>query len=255
MTRLHLVLAVLLALADSVRASESTTQTAFDDFLIVPLRAHFLSSSQSADLGTTLQRADLIRILGKVNRVWSHGGLHFYLESLQENEEIDAPVPEGHVGVEAWWLVRHLPEDRRGEGMLNAYFIKRFGPNGIFFPRAIVVKDTASLRAVEGGIDEPIPRVLSHEIGHAFGLPHRQDTFNLMASGTTGTQLNEAEIATVRAAAKSKGWIVSAADVLRKADSAYDRGELSEARTLYRTIKDLAVDDSRLERVRTRVAE
>ncbi len=44
----------------------------------------------------------------------------------------------------------------------------------------------------------PLPRVTSHEIGHALSLNHRQDRTNLMASGTTGFSLNEAEIKAAR---------------------------------------------------------
>jgi predicted Zn-dependent protease len=47
-----------------------------------------------------------------------------------------------------------------------------------------------------------LPRVTSHEIGHALGLKHRQDKTNLMQSGTTGFSLNDAEIAAARAIAE-----------------------------------------------------
>jgi hypothetical protein len=89
--------------------------------------------------------------------------------------------------------------------------------NGIYMGAdAIVVKDTAALRTVKGGVDEPIPRVTSHEIGHAFGLGHRQDTINLMASGTTGWSLNDAEIAGARAWAARQDWILAPEPALRK---------------------------------------
>ena len=91
-----------------------------------------------------------------------------------------------------------IPKASLGTAMLNVCYVKEVKPNGFFHAGLIVVKDTASLRAVEGGIDEPLPRVTSHEIGHALSLPHRQDRTNLMASGTTGFSLNDAEVKAAR---------------------------------------------------------
>ena len=47
-------------------------------------------------------------------------------------------------------------------------------------------------------------RTTAHEIGHQLRLPHRQDMFNLMASGTTGWTFNQQEIDRMRKAAVEK---------------------------------------------------
>src|SRR5204862_749794 len=112
--------------------------------------------------------------------------------------------------------------------MFHIYYLKQMAMNGIYFPEALFVKDTASLRAVAGEIDEPLPRVTSHELGHAFGLPHRQDTTNLMASGTTGIWLNDEEIQRAREWAKKFDWIESAGAVKRRVDELVRAGKRAE---------------------------
>jgi hypothetical protein len=79
--------------------------------------------------------------------------------------------------------------------------------NGVYMSDDFaLVQETARLRQVPGGIDEPVPRVTSHELGHALGLQHRQNETNLMASGTTGILLDEAEVKAAREKAlKLKG--------------------------------------------------
>ena len=109
-------------------------------------------------------------------------------------------------------------------------------------PETIVVKDTASLRKVEGGIDEPIPRVTSHELGHAFSLGHRQDNFNLMASGTTGTTLNAAEISQARESAVQREWILSAKIWQEKAATLVREGKPAEAGAIYEKLAALPLD-------------
>jgi len=96
-----------------------------------------------------------------------------------------------------------IPQRTREFAGFRVYYIHQFDVNGIYYGgRAAMVKETARLRSVPGGIDEPIPRVTSHELGHGLTLPHRQDNTNLMASGTSGTTFNEDEIAQARKAAK-----------------------------------------------------
>ncbi len=105
-----------------------------------------------------------------------------------------------------------IPPQTRDFAGFRVFYIHQFDVNGIYYgQREAMVKETARLRKVPHGIDEPIPRVTAHELGHGLTLPHRQDNTNLMASGTSGTTLNEPEIKQARAAAvKLKGTIAYA---------------------------------------------
>lgn len=108
---------------------------------------------------------------------------------------------------------------------------KSRGPNGISLGRRsrVLVRDNVGLRRLKDQrpIDAiPVPaafpnaklgetievdmeqaeqaRTTAHEVGHQLRLSHRQDLFNLMASGTTGWTLNQQEIDRMREAAIQK---------------------------------------------------
>jgi hypothetical protein len=68
------------------------------------------------------------------------------------------------------------------------------GPNGFFYGEPVVVCEKPEFTKVKGGSDNPVARVLAHELGHVLFLQHRQDHTNLMASGRNGTSLNNQEI-------------------------------------------------------------
>ena len=195
----------LVALIGSMaRADESspdvTEPPGYGEFLVIPLRVHVLTADDLPEVDCGLSDADVDRIVGKVNGVWHHAGIHFGLESVvrepaarQERfrrlRDLEGAAPLG--------LFRILrPEASRSFDGLHVYYIHRFPVNGVYMGEDFaIVQETARLREVEGGIDEPIPRVTAHELGHALDLPHRQDRTNLLASGTTGTRLNAAEVA------------------------------------------------------------
>jgi hypothetical protein len=171
--------------------------------ITLPVRVHLVQSETMTAMHTTLAEADIRRIFGKVNKVWAQAGIQFEIESIGPTEAV-APSPDVRLKSEFVRVNSMIPAGRLSGGAINVCYVKEINPNGFYHSGLIVVKDTAALKEVAGGLDEPLPRVTSHEIGHLLGLVHRQDTTNLMQSGTTGFSLNDAEIATARAKAQER---------------------------------------------------
>jgi len=167
-------------------------------------RVHLLQSKNEPALHTTMTEEDVKRVLGKVNKIWSQANIHIELESIVKTIAVNDKAVEKDAAYQ--WVVSSVPEDCLLKGGLNIFYVKDLTDNG-FYSNAkglLFIKDTAKLMEVPGGVDEPIPRVTSHEIGHALGLQHRQELTNLMASKKSGFLLNEKEIETARTTAKAK---------------------------------------------------
>jgi hypothetical protein len=191
----------LLALLATAHTDEPTGAKL--PIISLPVRVHLVQSDTMPDMHTTLTEADVRRIFGKVNAVWAQAGIHFEIESIGPTQAI-ALKPELRDQSEFVQVKAMIPNERLSPTAIDVCYVKKVRPNGFYYGEPVVVKDTAALKEVPGGLDEPLPRVTSHEIGHALGLRHRQETTNLMASGTTGFSLNEAEIATARAKAQER---------------------------------------------------
>lgn len=185
---------LMLAALTALHAGEAPAKL---PIISLPVRIHLVQSDTIPSMHTTLAESDIRRIFGKVNKVWAQAGIRFEIESVGPTIAI-ALKPEMESKPEFERVHAMIPKERLSPTALDVCYVKQVKPNGFYYGEPIVVKDTASLREVPGGLDEPLPRVTSHEIGHALGLKHRQDTTNLMASGTTGFSLNDAEIAIAR---------------------------------------------------------
>jgi hypothetical protein len=210
----------------------------YDEFLVIPLRVHILTATDLPEIDCRLTAADIDRIVGKVNRIWHIAGIHFGLESVvrepaarqerfRQTRDQSGSAPLG--------LFRILrPDASRSFDGLHVYYLHRFPVNGVYLGEDFaLVQETARLRAVEGGIDEPVPRVTAHELGHALGLPHRQDRTNLLASGTTGTRLNADEVARAHARAAQTRGATPVATLRRQAEGASQEGDPARARRLW----------------------
>ncbi len=205
----------------SRRAGAQVGGRPVDEYRLLPVRIHLIRAAKTPSLNARIVAADARRILGKINKVWAQAGIQFYAESVLAEE---AEAQELYEGLGENRSLGHLrlvrPKASRTEKTFHLYYIREMGPNGVCLDGShelLFVKDTAALRPVPGGIDEPLPRVSAHEMGHALGLPHRQDTTNLMASGTTGTSLNDEEIRVAREKAEKLRLAVSPNEALRAA--------------------------------------
>ncbi|MBI5801035.1 MAG: Matrixin [Verrucomicrobia bacterium] len=247
------VMAMLTALGAT--AQESTNGFAFADFLLAPLRVHLLTATNEPGIHTTLNSNDVTRILSKVNRVWAQAGITFYLESLRTEPAANTEGFRENVKTNNDALLRLRPESSRDTNVFHVYYLKQFGPNGICIRGINFVKDTASLRPVEGGLDEPLPRVTSHELGHALTLPHRQHITNLLASGMSGGWLNESEINQARAAARKKSWVQTAPGVLQMADELQRANKTADAGALWQRITHVPLDSDPTRLARRRAEE
>jgi hypothetical protein len=191
-----------------------------EEFLIVPLRTYVLQSALRALNASPELARELPRIVGKVNRIWSAAGIYFRLEdsavvacdddaARRSFASLD-PRAQERPPLQVLPLV--IPASTRGTDGLRVYYIHDFVANGVYPGKGeALVRETAELVPVLGGIDEPLPRVTAHELGHALGLPHHDGRAHLMAEGTTGTSLDAAEVERARRGARSLPGAQSAA--------------------------------------------
>ena len=239
------------------RADEALPKFGYEEHLLVPVRVHLLRAKAAEDLNCQLRSSDIERIFGIINaRIWSQAGIQLRIESLVEEEargqELYAALGENRTEAH---LLRVRPNETIAAGMLHVYYVRRMRPNGIFMRRdGIFVKDTAFLQPVEGGLEEPLPRVTAHEVGHALSLDHRQDEFNLMQSGTTGYLLNKAEVEQTRAAAMQFGGTFTVKDARAAAELAVADKKWGTARSLLGSLAGIPVDSPEKAKARERLA-
>ncbi len=238
-------------------AEEALPAFGYEEHLLVPVRVHLLRAKASEELNTRLRAVDITRIFSKINaKIWSQAGIQLRLESLVDEpargQEFYAALGENRTEAH---LLRTRPEATLGAGLIHVYFIHQMSPNGIFMRRdGIFVKDTAFLRPIEGGLDEPLPRVTAHEVGHALTLPHRQDETNLMQSGTTGYLLNAQEVEQARASAAQFGGTFSVKDARTAVGLALADKKWETARSLLTSLAGIPVDSPEKAKAREQLA-
>ena len=150
-----------------------TESPAYETFVVIPLRVHVLTADDLPEADCKLTDADVERIIGKVNGVWHKAGVHFGVESvLHEPAEgreafrearARRPAGTGPRGRAGACRIRWRrsgscgPKASRQFDGLHVYYVHELaGERRVHGPGLRARKETAALRPVRGGIDEPI---------------------------------------------------------------------------------------------------
>jgi hypothetical protein len=216
-------------------------------FLIVPLRVHILTSRDLKLADCKLRDADITRIVGKLNTIWSKAGLYFGLESIVREPAAQTErfrqlveLKKGEIGLLDYLTL--LPKAGRGTDGFHAFFFHELPMNGAsLVDDIVIVTEQARLNPVKGGIDEPIPRVLGFSIGVALGLEARREPeTSLLAMGTTGIDLSASDIDSARRVAKTVTGVMTIDETQKAAAAAQAAGQADRAKRLRARLAEVA---------------
>ncbi len=228
-------------------AADVTKVPPYDQFLVIPLRVHVLTSKDLDLADGRITDAEVAKVIPKINAIWSKAGISFGLESIVREpaaqverfkalvEVNDGQLPD----VDAFaWLI---PASSRAFEGLHVYIFRDLPLNGAYIvgADAAIVKEKPELEDVKGGSKDPLARVAARGLGQALGMNPRQDQIGLLSAGTNGIALNEAEINRARQVAKVVPVAFEVADAAKAADAASKKGDVARARQLWTWLSEV----------------
>jgi len=161
------------------------------DIIIVPVSVHLVQDG-TVQFSTGRDKEDIYRIFNETNKIWNQAQIEFVIEDIDtiqmNNLEFNSAIFAQNISV----LTQREDFDR---GMINGYFARYIGANGVAFsPQGVfIVADLVTVNDF---------RTTAHELGHLLGLHHVGEKENLMYRGSNGEILNQWEVDLARENAK-----------------------------------------------------
>ena len=239
---LLVVPALTACLGITARGGDVTKVPAFDQFVVVPLRVHVVTSPGFAMTDTRISDAAILKSIPAINAIWGKAGITFGLDSIVrepagqiERFQLQVKLLNGEFkNFDPFAMLLPQTPSRAFPG-LHLYIFHQLPLNGFYIPAAdaAVTVEEPSLRQVQGGSKDSLARVAARFLGEAMGLTGRDDEVGLASGGTNGVGLSEAEIARVREVVRTIPGVVKVDDLAKQAEAAAKSKEIDKARRLY----------------------
>jgi len=151
--------------------------------IIVPIKIQIISED-SGIYGSKRDEENIISLIGKANKIWEQGGIHFQIEEIVVTETSSAAIPNALRGN----YIELTSHENFGGNVINVFLSKNLeGINGLAVAsiRSTFVADRTTVNDF---------RATAHEFGHILGLGHVEPVNRLMAQGQNGELLTTEEI-------------------------------------------------------------
>jgi hypothetical protein len=240
-TRFALIAGLVLATSRIAAAQDVPAE----QFVIIPLRVHVLTSPDIDQADCKMTEADAARMVGNINAIWHKAGIHFGVESIlrepvvqRERFLIVAGLGGGQVGPNDLRIL--LPRTSRAFDGVHVYFFHDLPFNSTFMGDDLVfTNEQAQVQQIAGGSKDPVSRVTAHALGNLMALPNLNDPKNLMGNGTSGIALTGSQAEAARKVARTISGATTVA-ALRKAEKAAEtKGDTATARRLHSWLAEI----------------
>jgi hypothetical protein len=228
-------------------AGDVTKVPPYDQFLVVPLRVHVLTSKELDLTDGKITDAEVAKVVPRINAIWAKAGISFGLESIVREPAAQVKRVKALLELnngelpDADYLAYLLPASSRVFDGLHVYIFRDLPMNGMYLTGAdaALAKEKPELEEVKGGSKDPLARVAARGLGQALGLAGRADQIGLLSSGTNGVALNESEVGRVRQVARTIPGAFEVDAAAKAAEAASKQGDLARSRRLWTWLSEV----------------